>query len=165
MDKSDNHSPVLPRVMPRTHYFSESAPELARVADASDVQSFDNVFNRIRDRMQPRQPGAYKEQSVHIASTIANMMLRIERAPGVLEGVLEGACAGQWSFEVPGNPMGISEVLIQRSELGSWRVGISLNQINAFDKSAHAEDLKAALLAMGYNVDSVRLLSCKRGGS
>lgn len=83
------------------------------------------------------------------AETMGQMMSRLERAPGAHDG--------QWRFGVLNEHAGVTALQLQRSINGGWRVNVSFNEASQIDEQRHAEELKAALLKEGHDVDSVEI--------
>ncbi|MFK7994282.1 MAG: hypothetical protein AB8B87_09095 [Granulosicoccus sp.] len=85
--------------------------------------------------------------SVMTVETVAQMMSRLERSPGTHNG--------QWRFGVLNEQAGVTALQLQRSLNGGWRVNVSFNENSLIDEHRHAEELKAALVKEGHDIDSV----------
>lgn len=85
--------------------------------------------------------------STSSAETVAQMMTRLDRTPGTHDG--------QWRFGVLNDQAGVTALQLQRSLQGGWRVNVSFNEAAQIDEERHADELKAALLKEGHDVDSV----------
>ncbi|MFK7855253.1 MAG: hypothetical protein AB8B79_14115 [Granulosicoccus sp.] len=81
------------------------------------------------------------------AETVAQMMARLERAPGNHDG--------HWRFAVLNDQAGITAMQLQRSIQGSWRVNVSFSASAQLDEQEQADELKLALLKEGHDVESV----------
>lgn len=133
---------------------SASAPEL-HLHDASNagVECVQSAAHGIghSDAQTLTQSGiaATTLHGALTAESMSSMMLRLERMATTHDG--------QWRFAILDNPMGVTAMQMQRSAQGIWRVGISLNETAELDELAQAEELKAALLSQGHNVDSVTI--------
>lgn len=87
--------------------------------------------------------------SAFSAETVAQMMLRLERTAG--------AHNGQWHFGVLNDQSGVTALQLQRSVQGGWRVNVSYSESALIDEQEQADELKAALLKEGHEVDSVEI--------
>ncbi len=87
--------------------------------------------------------------SAFSAETVAQMMLRLERTAG--------AHNGQWHFGVLNDQSGVTALQLQRSVQGGWRVNVSFSENSVINEQEQADELKAALLKEGHEVDSVEI--------
>jgi len=90
-------------------------------------------------------------QTPLMVETVSAMMMRLERMPEVN--------AGRWQFNLLNDPAGISSLQLQRSINGSWRIHLAMEPGAEVDQQQHADELKTALQASGFEVDSVELMN------
>lgn len=81
------------------------------------------------------------------AQSVAELMARMERMPGSQSGI--------WNIGVLNHAAGVTAMQLQRSLQGGWRVSVSMSTDLMTDGVLQADELKAALIAQGHDVDAV----------